>query len=316
MEQKYNDLIDFLRDLPQITQEGQVENMAEGLYDLYVKRMLIHMAPTVCALFADIILDTDKKETDPLGVYVINFEGVIAYCEANSEYKKNYKFIKRIGYLQDIILTEYQRNTSYGALYNYADTVINRVSVTEENLNQLYAKNTKKVKNLEKTIISEVVAVLGIFVSIVVACFGTISIIGNIALLLSEGVPLYKVLIAFFVVAIILLNILAILTYFIGRLCDKSISASCKAPSCAECKGDCNRISRIWKKHYPIVLINILLVVLIVLTFCFLPSIEKKIDQTYNAPISTSASETEVPTTEPVESTYETDGIVTEPELN
>lgn len=148
--------------------------------------------------------------------------------------------------------------------------------------------------------------VLGIFVGVVFVFFESVAIVGDISTLLSKGVPLYKVLVAFVVVGIVLLNVLAILMYFVGRLSGKSISASCSAKSCRECEerdGVCKkRIKRVWKKHYPIIILNGFLILLLVLSFGLAPHIERWVNETYYSAEQVTEQVTEA---EPIESTYE-----------
>ena len=302
--QKSNDLLAFLRMLADYRSIDEIETCADMLHDIYSDSDFRHQYSLIYPLFVEITSELKSRQSDKIAIIVTNLEGVIEFCEETEKYSDKESYLPKIKKLYDHVSLEYQRfqctegleasieelNKQICVARDESENHKNEVEALKKSVAQTRIQSTilqdtfgetdKKIKDLESSVLSQIIAVLGIFVAIVVACFGTMEILGNIAALLANDVPLYKVFATFFVMALAFLDILAVLVYFIGRLCGKSISAACEAPSCQECSNPkkCNRFRRIWKRFYHVLLLNIVLFFGMIASFFAVPLLEKSAD--------------------------------------
>jgi hypothetical protein len=319
------DLLTFLRFMADHQITSEIETCADMLHEIYSDPEFRHQYSLLYPLFVEITSELKSKKSDKIAIIVQNLEGVIESCEGTDKYSDRDVFIQKVKKLLDHVSLEYQRlqcmqdleesievlsqqiqdtHIEYDNHRNEVENLKRSVAesqIQSDTLQGTFKKIDKKVQDLESNVLSQIIAVLGIFVAIVVACFGTMEILGNVSALLAEHIPLYKVLVAFFVMALAFMDILALLIYFIGRLCGKPISAPCKYGSCDNCerkKGKCNGWGHFIHSQYHLIITNGALVVMIVLTIILLPSVERNIDKKYYTETTVIAEETQEPETE------------------
>ena len=319
------DLLTFLRVMADHQITSEIETCADMLHEIYSDPEFRHQYSLIYPLFVEITSELKSKKSDKIAIIVQNLEGVIEFGEGTDKYSDRDVFIQKVNKLLDHVSLEYQRlqcmqdleasievlsqqiQNTHIEYDNHRNEVENlKRSVAEsqiqsDTLQGTFKKIDKKVQDLESNVLSQIIAVLGIFVAIVVACFGTMEILGNVSALLAEHIPLYKVLVAFFVMALAFMDILALLIYFIGRLCGKPISAPCKYGSCDNCerkKGKCNGWGHFFHSQYHLIITNGALAVMIILTIILLPGVERHIDKKYYTETTVIAEETQEPETE------------------
>lgn len=334
------DLVAFFELLTEISDEKGINQAADELINFYAQQSNFKTHSTIYAAFSKIIQKSKEEDALAMVMIVLeqvvslckvktkNEDYVFSnwlddiFDNASVEYQRYSALMvlndvvddqqKTIRHADDEIAKIKRVFHDMSAYQEQVRVELNGVQkntrTLEKNINDLFENTQTKLGDanrelgeLRKSIVSEVVAVLGIFVSIVVACFGTITIIGNVSLLLSEDVPLYKVLAAFFAVALILLDVLSLLIYSIGRLCGKSITASCKFGSCEKCerkKGKCNAFWHFFHKQYHLIIMNIVLVGLMILTLLIVPGMERYIDDQYHGETAVADTAADEPTTE------------------
>ena len=333
-KERDNTLSDVLRFISEALAEEDIYECARVLYeDIYVDESYRHSYSHIYSTFVEI---SDESRGDPIAMVVTNLEKILDYARCNLPFCKDEEFLKKLDKLYDHVSLEYQRmsytdvlasdvqelqknvaasqeeveqyNQSVTDLQKALDSSIEDTKKKSKDLQDSFDSTSKKVTDLESNVLSQIIAVLGIFVAIVVACFGTMEILGNVSALLAEHIPLYKVLVAFFVMALAFMDILALLIYFIGRLCGKPISAPCKYGSCDKCerkKGKCNGCGHFIHSQYHLIITNGALVVMIVLTIILLPGMERNIDKKYYTETTVSDTSTEEPESMPAVMTDE-----------
>lgn len=324
---KDNTLSDVLRIISGALAEEDIYDCVILLHeDVYVDETYRHSYSHIYSTFVEI---SGESHGDPIAMIVTNLEKILDYARCNLPFCKDEEFLKKLDKLYDHVSLEYQRMSYTDVLASGVKELQKSVAASQEevekynqsvndlqaalassiedtkkksdDLQDSFISTSKKVESLESNVLSQIIAVLGIFVAIVVACFGTMEILGNVSGLLAEHIPLYKVLVAFFVMALAFMDILALLIYFIGRLCGKPISAPCKYGSCENCerkKGKCNGWGHFIHSQYHLIITNGALVVMIVLTIILLPGVERHIDKKYYTETTAIAEETREPETE------------------
>jgi hypothetical protein len=320
MKNRDVELSNLLTLIAEVKSEDDIPDFAKILYeDVYDSDSFRHSYANISSTLYDLVNESQTGKDDPIIVVSVTLDEIIRFCAKTIPYKDDVAFLEKLRKLKDHVDLQYLQMNSIFSLNADADRVRGEfaekteafkkefeesIKTSGEQFEQLKGKfleSQKKLDAFESSIFSQIIAVLGIFVAIVVACFGTMEILGNVSGLLAEHIPLYKVLVAFFVMALAFMDILALLIYFIGRLCGKPISAPCKYGSCDKCerkKGKCNGWGHFIHSQYHLIITNGALVVMIVLTIILLPGVERNIDKKYYTETTVIAEETREPETE------------------
>lgn len=124
----------------------------------------------------------------------------------------------------------------------------------------------EKAQEKVSTMQTELISVLSIFVAIVLAFSGSISFLGN-ALSGMTQVTVFKS--AFFVLlcGFVIMNLIFLMMYIVGKITGRSIYARCKTEKCT-CGKDgspaCNGLKRLRKRLPYIYWINVMLIILMI----------------------------------------------------
>lgn len=156
--------------------------------------------------------------------------------------------------------------------YNYYSQHEQKVADLERKSQILQKELKDATKALEKaqkkvtTIQTELISVLSIFAAIVLTFSGSISFLGS-ALTGMTNVTLFKS--AFFVLlcGFIILNVIFLMMYIVGKITGRNIYARCKTENCScekNGKLSCSSLKRMRKRLPYMYWINVLLLVLIV----------------------------------------------------
>ena len=112
---------------------------------------------------------------------------------------------------------------------------------------------------------TELVAVLSIFAAIVIAFSGGISYISS-ALSGMESAEFLKSTYFILLCGFVFFNVVFLLMYLVGKIIGRNIYARCETPDCA-CENRCNSIKRVAKRLPYVFWFNLLVIVLIGITF-------------------------------------------------
>lgn len=124
-----------------------------------------------------------------------------------------------------------------------------------------------KVKKSLTSIHIDIIAVLGIFASIVLAFSGSMTVLGS-ALTGMQEVHAFKATFFVLLCGFVLGNIIFLLMYLVGKLTSRNIYARCKTENCT-CEKPCNGFKRIRKRLPYIYWLNLILIVLMGLVVFF-----------------------------------------------
>lgn len=317
MKNRDVELSNLLTLIAEVKSEDDIPDFAKILYeDVYDSDSFRHSYANISSTLYDLLNESQTGKDDPIIVVSVTLDEIIRFCAKTIPYKDDVAFLEKLRKLKDHVDLQYLQMNSIFSLNADADRVRGEfaekteafkkefeesIKTSGEQCEQLKGKfedSQKKLDAFESSIFSQIIAVLGIFVAIVVACFGTMEILGNISALLANHVPLYKVMVAFFAMALAFVDILSLLIYFIGRLCGRTIAAACKSPSCQECSDKCHRFKRIYKRFYHVVWLNIILFILMIASFFAVPPLEKVADKLSETETTAIAEETQEPETE------------------
>ena len=311
------ELSDLLTLIAEVKSDDDIPDFAKILYEcVYDIDSFRHSYANISSTLYDLVKESQSSgKDDPVIVVSITLDRIICYCDSNVPYRDNAAFMEKLRKLKDHVDLQYLQMNSFFSLNADVDRVRGEfaekteefkkfeenIKASDKHYQQLkkkYMGTQKKLEAFESSIFSQIIAVLGIFVAIVVACFGTMEILGNVSALLANRVPLYKVMVAFFAMALAFVDILSLLIYFIGRLCGRTIAAACKSPSCQECSDKCHRFKRIYKRFYHVVWLNIILFILMIASFFAVPPLEKIADKLSETETTVIAEEMQEPDTE------------------
>lgn len=156
--------------------------------------------------------------------------------------------------------------------YNYYFQNEQKLLDLERKNLKLQDKLNKATTALEKaqekvsTMQTELISVLSIFAAIVLAFSGSISFLGN-ALSGMAQVTVFKA--AFFVLlcGFVILNLIFVMMYIVGKITGRSIYARCKTEECT-CRKDgsptCNGLKRLRRRLPYVYWINVTLIILMI----------------------------------------------------
>ncbi len=218
------------------------------------------------------IINSDEYNKECL---LTNLDLIKLYVESDfnkTEREFSEETLKRIRKLCDHVNLE-------AARLNYSIKTNEEMNETKELLSKTRSElvssqdSVKEATEKLKESQGQIIAVLSIFAAIVLTFAGGIGLFGSAISSVAEA-PILNLLLIVFATGLILIDAVAALMYVVSRIVGKSIFAQCIHKTC-DCKKDdgkplCNVINKIRHKLPFIFWLNVVLLILIVVTFVLL----------------------------------------------
>lgn len=144
-----------------------------------------------------------------------------------------------------------------------AETKLQAIETNIKTANENIGDTEKKISSIH----IDIIAVLSIFASIVLAFSGSMTVLGS-ALTGMQEVHAFKATFFVLLCGFVLGNIIFLLMYLVGKLTSRNIYARCKTEECT-CNPPCNGFTRIRKRLPYIYWMNLILIVLMALVIFF-----------------------------------------------
>ena len=144
-----------------------------------------------------------------------------------------------------------------------AETKLQAIETNIKTANENIGDTEKKISSIH----IDIIAVLSIFASIVLAFSGSMTVLGS-ALTGMQEVHAFKATFFVLLCGFVLGNIIFLLMYLVGKLTSRNIYARCKTEECT-CTPPCNGFTRIRKRLPYIYWMNLILIVLMALVIFF-----------------------------------------------
>lgn len=244
--------------------ESQIKEKAEQLKGLYTDGFRHHYSKFFPLI--DNIAKNENNEENNLDYLSNNLQEISKFIEDDS-FNGN-KTLKSL-YLPLLKLTDHL-NLEIARFISYTSS--------ESKIKDLEVQHQKTILELKtarseleeakkrlSSIQTEIIAVLSIFAAIVLTFSGSMSLIGN-ALSNMENAPFFKS--AFFIslCGFIVLNLIFLMMYIVGKITGRNIYAHCQTENCTCGKNNlpvCNGLNRVRKRLPYIFWTNFVLIIII-----------------------------------------------------
>ncbi len=213
--------------------------------------------------FFPILTDVLHNENYSIEILSENLEQIRIYIE-----KDYVEGVKEFTNLHSKFVKLFDHLNLQIAQLLYIEAPSGKKESLEEGLKQAKKDLESSIRDLEEVrkeierVKVEIVTVLGIFAAIVIAFSGGLSFLGS-ALSSVQEVRIFKSVFICALCGIVLFNIIFVLMYFISRIVNKSIYATCKTIDCT-CDKKCRTLN-IVRKRLPYVFYFNLFMVLVLL---------------------------------------------------
>lgn len=121
----------------------------------------------------------------------------------------------------------------------------------EESLMKLDESNKKLDEANKKadTIQTELISILGIFAAIVIAFSGGLALLGNSVSSIANAAHYESVVLMAIICGMVMFNTIFLLMFFVSKMTERDILASCECKKCADCKKTkCKWLNKIIKR--------------------------------------------------------------------
>jgi hypothetical protein len=254
-------LINTLREMAgKLYQFPDIITATETFYSLYEDGKFRHSYSAFLPFIAEINASNNTYSLDYLSE---NLQVLSTYVSENQDILGNTQ--QSLFKLCDHLNLEIARITTYSNDSKIQDTEA-KFKVMTQKLAEA-SKETQDASERAKTLQTEVVSVLSIFSAIVIAFFGGMNFISS-AISSIEKVHIFKSILICLTCGIVMLNIIFLLLYFVGKITKRNIYAICKTAYCT-CKNgiepECNGINRLRKRLPYVFWANIMLITFVII---------------------------------------------------
>jgi len=195
-------------------------------------------------------LDYLSNNLDKLGTYLED-----KYSKGEDEYKGIYsQFTKLCDHL-NLQIAQF----TYLLMGKPSDESI---AIASENLQESNEKIEKSLMRLDEsnkkldeankkadTIQTELISILGIFAAIVIAFSGGLTLLGNSVSAIANAPHYESVVLMAIICGMVMFNTIFLLMFFVSKMTERDILASCECKKCADCKNTkCKWLNKIIKR--------------------------------------------------------------------
>lgn len=267
-EETQKQLIIYLKELATCNEE-EFNKIAERIYNLYVdNKDYRHRYSDFLPLILEVAKCDDGKDydTEKIDPFAENLNNFLQFVKSKEDvqddvFRSVFKLTDHINLEIGRFKESLSKEDKIKILENYNKETTKRL----ENAKIKLEAASRKLNSVQ----TELIAVLSIFAAIVLTFSGSLNLIGN-ALSNIENAPFGKAVFFIALCGFIVLNIIFLMMYIVGKITNSNIYARCETENCTCGENNmpkCNGINRV-KKRLPYVFwTNVILLTIIIIGF-------------------------------------------------